>query len=273
MNKNRSSKLILAVSTLCIFSGSTFAENYSQPKDLKFQVNNSSNSKLVTVIRDNKFCQGDNYKSQKCPVDLYIDNVKSGTFFINNTAKYNLNNNIYNFKVKNCTKDCIESSYNFDISNNNNFILSVDKNGKPFIIRSQKIEQKTDIINLQADALFKFNGSSLNDLLPEGKASLERLSSDIRNKYININNIRLTGHTDRLGGNNYNYNLGLSRAETVKNYLVNIGLPENIFTTESSGPNNPVTDGCFNNKGLEKTKLCLSPDRRVTVNIKGYIQK
>lgn len=273
MNKNRSSKLILALSTLYIFSGNTFAENYNQPRDLAFQLKNSSNSKLVTVVRDNKLCQGDNFTSQKCPIDFYIDNMKSGTFFINNSATYNLDKDNYNFKVKNCTKDCIESDYNFNINNNNNFILSIDKNGKPFIIRSKALEKKTEVINLQADALFKFDGSSFNDLLPTGKLSLEKLSNDIKNNYININNIQLIGHTDRLGKNSYNYNLGLSRAETVKNYLVNLGLPENIFTTESYGEKNPVTDGCFNNKNIEKTKACLSPDRRVTVNIQGYIQK
>lgn len=274
MNKNRSSKLMLAVSMLSLVSGYSFADNYTQPTNLSFQSKTSNNTKLVNVMRDNKICQGDTLSSQKCPIDFYIDNMKSGTFYVNNKAVYNLDNNTYNFKVKNCTEDCIESSYNFNISdtNKNNLILSVDKNGKPFIIRSQTLEKKMDVINLKADALFKFDGSSFNDLLPAGKISLEKLSNDIKNNYITINSIQLIGHTDRLGGNDYNYNLGFSRAETVKNYLVNLGLPENIFTTESSGANSPVTNGCFNIKNASKTKECLGADRRVTVNIQGYVK-
>ena len=106
-------------------------------------------------------------------------------------------------------------------------------------------EPQVERINLSADALFRFNQSDAADMLPEGKATL-----------------------DRLGSEQYNYNLGLQRAQTVKNYLQGKGVQAPI-SVASAGESQPVTTACTGTRATAALKACLQPDRRVTVDISG----
>lgn len=137
---------------------------------------------------------------------------------------------------------------------------------QPVIIKQK---EQVDTINLSADALFKFNGSGLNDLLPSGHEELERLSNAIRNNYIVVSRIHLIGHTDRIGSESYNYNLGLKRAQTVKNYLVKDDIPAKMISFASAGKTQPISNGCLDITNMESLKECLQIDRRVSVEITG----
>lgn len=64
----------------------------------------------------------------------------------------------------------------------------------------------TESITLNADALFKFDRSDINDVLPGGRAELEQLVEKL-NSYARIDAIELIGHTDRLGSQAYNQQL------------------------------------------------------------------
>lgn len=128
---------------------------------------------------------------------------------------------------------------------------------------------QTEILNLSADALFKFNGSSTSDLLPQGQAELGRLSNAIATGYANINRIHLVGHTDRLGSANYNQALGLKRAETVRQYLISQGVSQQVISVASAGESQPVSGGCYDVKAGAAQKACLQADRRVSVEITG----
>lgn len=52
----------------------------------------------------------------------------------------------------------------------------------------------------------------------------------------------VTGHTDNTGGKRANVRLGQSRAEFVKNYLVENGLPIDKINAASDGPDSPIAD-------------------------------
>ncbi|MBP6115337.1 MAG: OmpA family protein [Neisseriaceae bacterium] len=123
-------------------------------------------------------------------------------------------------------------------------------------------------INVSADALFKFDRSDLNDMLPEGRQILDELVSRINQGYVTIASIDLTGHTDRLGPVAYNQKLGLARAQTVHDYLKSKGINA-AMTVNSAGASDPVTTDCVGNKATTELKACLQPDRRVTLDIKG----
>ena len=103
-------------------------------------------------------------------------------------------------------------------------------------------------------------------MLPEGKATLDRLAENLVSRQAHIDSIALTGHTDRLGSEQYNYNLGLQRAQTVKNYLQGKGVQAPI-SVASAGESQPVTTACT--RATAALKACLQPDRRVTVDISG----
>ena len=129
-------------------------------------------------------------------------------------------------------------------------------------------EPQVERINLSADALFRFNQSDAADMLPEGKATLDRLAENLVSRQAHIDSIALTGHTDRLGSEQYNYNLGLRRAQTVKNYLQGKGVQAPISVV-SAGESQPVTTACTGTRATAALKACLQPDRRVTVDISG----
>lgn len=124
----------------------------------------------------------------------------------------------------------------------------------------------TEQVNLSADALFKFNKSGENDLIAH--ESLIALTDKLTNGYATVETINLVGHTDRLGSEQYNYNLGLSRAQTIGNYLQNKGVTAPI-SVESKGETQPVTTNCKGDKATSELIQCLQPDRRVEVNITG----
>lgn len=255
----------------------------SKPPELRFQEMKSGYSQLLNVTRDGILCAEDTEGNQNCSIEFYIDSIKAGNFYINNSAQYALKPETYNFKVKNCTEESCQScdvDLNVGKLTSNEFVLSVNTNGKPFISNNgqplscevkHKVAAQEQIIrvDLAADTLFKFNGSSLNDLLPKGRQEVLNVASQIHNNFVSVSRINLVGHTDRLGSDSYNNQLGQNRADTVRNLLVQNGVSENNISTSSAGKNQPVTNGCFDVKQREELKACLQPDRRVTVEITG----
>lgn len=109
----------------------------------------------------------------------------------------------------------------------------------------------------------------MDDLLPKGRQEVLNVASQIHNNFVSVSRINLVGHTDRLGSDSYNNQLGQNRADTVRNLLVQNGVAGNMISTASAGKSQPVTDGCFYVKQREELKACLQPDRRVTVEITG----
>lgn len=67
--------------------------------------------------------------------------------------------------------------------------------------------------------------------------------------------VKLEGNCDEFGSDEYNYALGLKRANTVKSALVNDGMNPDSITMVSFGESNPVC--------LEKTEECWQKNRRV----------
>lgn len=67
--------------------------------------------------------------------------------------------------------------------------------------------------------------------------------------------IKLEGNCDEFGSDEYNFALGLKRANSVKTALVNSGLSADAITMASFGESNPVC--------LEKTQECWAKNRRV----------
>lgn len=123
-------------------------------------------------------------------------------------------------------------------------------------------------IEISADALFKFDRSGVEDLLPDGRRQLDDLASRISNGYVNIEQIRITGHTDRIGSESYNQRLGLARATTVRDYLMSRGVNASMEIA-SAGESQPKTTDCVGTKKTPALIACLQPDRRVEVDVTG----
>lgn len=126
----------------------------------------------------------------------------------------------------------------------------------------------TQRVNLSADALFAFDRSGLQDMLPKGKAELDALAHALRRQDMQVQSLTITGHTDRLGTEAYNEALSRRRASTVAAYLQVQGVRMPI-QVQAMGEREPVTTGCKGEVRTAALIACLQPDRRVSVDIHG----
>jgi OmpA-OmpF porin, OOP family len=111
-------------------------------------------------------------------------------------------------------------------------------------------------ITYKAQSLFDFDRAVIKH---EGRAELDQLVT--RLKTVNTELIIAVGHTDSVGSDTYNLQLGQRRAEAVKQYLVSQGLEAGRVYTDSKGEREPVADN--------KTSAGRSRNRRVVVEVYG----
>ncbi len=121
-------------------------------------------------------------------------------------------------------------------------------------------------INFSADALFDFDKTILK---PEGRAMLDDLTRLLQGANYEV--ILATGHTDRIGSAAYNQKLSVRRAEAVKKYLTEKGIPPNRVYADGKGKTQPLTKPSDCKNGLSRALLiaCLQRDRRVDVEVTG----
>ena len=111
---------------------------------------------------------------------------------------------------------------------------------------------------LSATELFEFDRADLR--MPQPK--LDEIATALRSSP-QMNNVTISGYTDRLGSEAYNMKLSERRADAVKTYLVNKGVASSRLTAVAKGESNPVVV-CTNKKRADLIK-CLEPNRRVEV--------
>jgi OOP family OmpA-OmpF porin len=84
-----------------------------------------------------------------------------------------------------------------------------------------------------------------------------------------IKAVKLTGHADRIGTEEYNVDLSLRRASSVSDYLVNNGAVEReAVEIAGKGESMPLV-GCEGVVGAEAIR-CLAPNRRVEVMLELF---
>ena len=92
--------------------------------------------------------------------------------------------------------------------------------------------------------------------------------SQLNTAYSKINQIVVTGHTDSIGSEAANMALSQARANSIRQYFVNNGIPAATVSAQGRGETETLTN-C--NEALPRAQLiqCKQPDRRVTINIDG----
>lgn len=121
--------------------------------------------------------------------------------------------------------------------------------------------------DFSSEALFRFARWAKNDILPGGRESLEAVATQL--KKAEPSRVRVVGHTDQLGNEQANEALSERRAETVKRYLADKGVPGDIVT-EGRGERDPVKplEQC-QGQSHEALVACLVPNRRVELIVEG----
>ena len=92
---------------------------------------------------------------------------------------------------------------------------------------------------LKSGALFAFDSDALK---PAGEEELLRVRDNIKAKGASVVDVDIVGHTDSVGPEDYNQQLSVRRATTVRDFLVANGANPNIIDVSGMGETSPVAD-------------------------------
>jgi OOP family OmpA-OmpF porin len=144
----------------------------------------------------------------------------------------------------------------------------------PVVVAPPKTETLAKF-TLGADGLFDFNKATLR---PRTSQELTDMAAKVKEygKQVNISKIVVIGRTDSIGSDAYNLKLSTARAESVKQYLVQMGVNPSLIYVQGLGESEAtMTAECVQGKKI-KTKAqiaqrnaCLQPDRNVTITVDG----
>lgn len=104
------------------------------------------------------------------------------------------------------------------------------------------------------DVNFDFDKASLR---PEAYPKLDEAAESL--KSWGDGKVEVAGHTDSRGSDAYNMDLSLRRAESVKNYLVNKGLPSDRLVIKGYGESQPVADNATDEGRFQNRRVELHP--------------
>ena len=120
-------------------------------------------------------------------------------------------------------------------------------------------------VTLINEEVFAINKAVLN---PKALAKLDTEVVAKAQQCGKLELILISGHTDRLGSQQYNQKLSERRAEAVKAYLVKKGLQADKIDTMGMGKTLQIKS-CPDGKNRKALIACLAPNRRAVVEIKG----
>jgi OOP family OmpA-OmpF porin len=117
-------------------------------------------------------------------------------------------------------------------------------------------------VTISATALFDFDSDVLKD---DGKTAIQELADGIKAKGGSVVDVDVIGHTDSTGPEEYNEQLSLRRATSVKNYMVEQGVDAGIIDVSGKGETMPIADN--------GTREGRAQNRRVEINVGADVQK
>ena len=106
--------------------------------------------------------------------------------------------------------------------------------------RADSVRVETERVRESLREIVYFEFDSF-ELTPEAQARLQRKAEVLR-AHPGLR-LRIEGHADQRGSTEYNLALGQQRAEVVRNFLAEYGIPANRLETTSHGEERPLAEG------------------------------
>jgi outer membrane protein OmpA-like peptidoglycan-associated protein len=103
-------------------------------------------------------------------------------------------------------------------------------------IAAVKDDDRGMVITLQGEVLFP---TGKWDLKAGAMAKLDQIAEALRGKE---QPMVVFGFTDNVGTRDYNMDLSQKRANSVRDYLVTRGIPQDLITAQGKGPDSPISD-------------------------------
>lgn len=122
---------------------------------------------------------------------------------------------------------------------------------------------RTELESDERTVYFYFDST---ELTPEGKAKLDGVAEKLKNAK-DVRSADIVGFADRIGNTDYNRDLSERRAKAVQAYLTQRGyLNTRVAEVRGVGESQSTTP-CPENTSREQMINCLSPDRKVEVEV------
>ena len=123
--------------------------------------------------------------------------------------------------------------------------------------RGTRIEAGHPAPTVRLPILFEFNSAQLR---PEGRVLLEKLGVALKTPELDSFRFEVQGHTDSVGSAGYNKRLSIQRADAVKTFLTDVGVPSSRLESDGMGESEPVasnddSDGRQRNRRVEIVNL------------------
>ncbi|MEX1073781.1 MAG: OmpA family protein [Burkholderiales bacterium] len=110
--------------------------------------------------------------------------------------------------------------------------------------------------------------SGKSDLRPLGRDKLDQFVADIQG--LESRSVFAIGYADRMGSEADNQVLSRDRVETVKDYLVSMGIGMDRIQTSAKGETRPTTYPSECKDANNATNVaCMQPDRHVFIEVSG----
>lgn len=127
--------------------------------------------------------------------------------------------------------------------------IAADRDAKSMQV--ERLKEDVVRVSVSSEASFDINRS---DIKPEFKPTLNKVAEVMRSD--SRQSIRVVGHTDSVGSDDYNQGLSERRAKSVGDYLVAQGVSAGQVTTEGRGEREPrasnsTADGRTQNRRVE----------------------
>lgn len=117
--------------------------------------------------------------------------------------------------------------------------------------------------SLSGDVGFAFGSAALT---AAGLNEIQDIAGQLR-QLEQVENITVSGHTDRIGDVASNQRLSQQRAEAVRRALADQGIPAGVIQAQGFGPSRPVVQ--CDQQDRADLIACLAPNRRVDIEVQG----
>jgi outer membrane protein OmpA-like peptidoglycan-associated protein len=122
----------------------------------------------------------------------------------------------------------------------------------------------------EVQVLFDFERAELD---AQARKALDDLAQGLL--AMELHSVAGNAYADRIGADGYNTRLSARRAEAIRVYLVEKGVPDRLLRFDNKGARDPVTAGHCDAMGPESRRnekliACLRPDRRVAIQVNRF---
>jgi OOP family OmpA-OmpF porin len=145
------------------------------------------------------------------------------------------------------------------------YVLTYECTKPPVILVAKDVVKKSydaPVLTVFEESLFfDFDKSELK---PKGKEKLKAYREQAKGLLSSADKVKITGHTDNIGSNEYNIGLSQRRAEAVAEYLKSLGVDPAKLEVKGEGKARPMFDN--------RTKEGRQKNRRVEVEVQGLMK-